>query len=340
MSSSKRWRAAGLRSCAAKVSTGFTLVELLVVIAIIGILTALLLPAVQAAREAARRSQCANNLKQLGLALLNYEQANRCLPPAVLWNGGVFGWSRMTWAAPLYPYIEETAAIASFDMTSNWQLPANSNGPTSPTGQIVATMRCPSDALSGLRHNRANSDLSWVSMCARGNFQAFLSNIDNGSAYPPFPVGHLPHVLAVNEGRRLKKIADGLSKTMVFGEGLAGIDDGDAGTPGAQGADIRGVYWYDHAAASQIFTRETPNTTIPDAIYAAWCSPTINLPALDLPCTGSDGYHDNAASRSRHPGGVHVSMCDGSVHFVADEVALSTWQAMGGIADGQLVDLE
>ena len=95
-------------------------------------------------------------------------------------------------------------------MTSNWHLPANSNGPNSPTGRLVASLRCPSDALSGLRHNPANSDLSWVSMWPRGNYLAFLSNIDNGSAYPPFLAGHIPHVLAVNEGRPLKRITDGL----------------------------------------------------------------------------------------------------------------------------------
>ena len=94
---------------------------------------------------------------------------------------------------------------------------------------------------------------------------------------------------------------------MVFGEGLAGVDDGDPNVPVVQGADIRGVYWYDHVAASQVFTRATPNTTIPDAIYAAWCSPTVELPALDLPCTGGDGYHATILCCAVDPGrGTHL----------------------------------
>ena len=324
------------RSSMRSARQGFTLVELLVVIAIIGVLVALLLPAVQAAREAARRTQCASNLRQLGLALLTYEQATRTFPPMVFSVGGssfpkgVYAWSRMTWAPRLYPYIEETAAIADFNMNSNWQLPANSNGENSPTGRSISLWTCPSDGLGGLRQVRPVS-ASWISMYARGNYLAFFGNIDNGSAYPPFDPGHQEHVLALNIGRRLRKITDGLSKTMVLGEALTGVD---------HGGEIRGVYWYDHAGASQIFTRETPNSAVPDGIYAPWCHAAVNLPAMNLPCSGSDGVHDHTASRSRHPGGVHVCLCDGSVRFVTDEVGLTVWQALGSIAGAEISELE
>src|SRR5687768_9569753 len=99
--------------CRRRVSTGFTLVELLVVIAIIGVLVALLLPAVQAAREAARRMQCGNNLKQLGLACHNFHDTFKALPPSRSDDG-------LTWCGYLLPYIEQRAYYEAFDFTLPW----------------------------------------------------------------------------------------------------------------------------------------------------------------------------------------------------------------------------
>ena len=116
---------------------------------------------------------------------------------------------------------------------------------------------------------------------------------------------------------------------MVFGEYLTGIDT----TP-----DQRGVYWFDEAGSSQLFTANTPNSPLPDAITAGrYC---LTLPQLNLPWVAGGWNGDQAASRSRHDGGVFVAMCDGSVHFVADEVSPTVWQAFGSIAGGEVAELD
>ena len=124
---------------------GFTLVELLVVIAIIGILIALLLPAVQAAREAARRSQCSNNLKQLGLAVHTFHDVNKQLPPATLLPGGVS--SYLTWAVFVLPYMEQQAVYSAFDPSQLINRALNPDGPpVQPAGRfsVIPAFICPS----------------------------------------------------------------------------------------------------------------------------------------------------------------------------------------------------
>jgi len=119
---------------------------------------------------------------------------------------------------------------------------------------------------------------------------------------------------------------------MILGECLSGIDNP---------YDIRGVFWYDHAGTSQLFTRNTPNSAIPDIFRSEWCPPNVNLPNLNLPCLAgaSDATDNSATARSRHSGGVQVAYCDGSVHFVADDVDLVVWQALGTIAGNELYSL-
>jgi prepilin-type N-terminal cleavage/methylation domain-containing protein len=134
---------------------GFTLVELLVVIAIIGVLVALLLPAIQSTREAARRTQCKNNMRQLGLAVLNYETAKKVLPPAYHLNNGQIG--NHSLFAFLLPYIEQTALAGQWDMRKNWSF---NDGTPSSNFQLQAntdmsTLKCPTvpDAGSRRKHN-------------------------------------------------------------------------------------------------------------------------------------------------------------------------------------------
>lgn len=114
---------------------------------------------------------------------------------------------------------------------------------------------------------------------------------------------------------------------MAFGEMLrGGLNEEES---------MRGSYWYDFPGAAWIFTRETPNTRVADAIRSSSCPASANQPHLNLPCVGVNGNNEWAASRSRHPGGVQVAYCNGSVAFVADTIGLNIWRAIGSIDGGE-----
>ena len=319
-----------------RTESGFTLVELLVVIAIIGVLVALLLPAVQAAREAARRMACANNIRQLGIALQNHHDAKEGFPPGVLSNSGVlFGYPRATWMMHTFPYIEEGALFAQFDFNAPpgcggavWLYETNYDVVSQP----VELLLCPSDGGGGPVHDHPDCN----GQVARGNYAGFFGNINMGAATReehPDHADHLEAAFRMNDPVKIAHITDGTSKTMMVGEILTGI-------PGDQ-FEYRGVHWYDHVATSQIHTANGPNSEKPDLLFPFWCKATINRPELNLPCRPGRGNGENnaAAARSTHPGGVHVLMADSSVHFVSDSIDLTTWQALGSINNGEPAQL-
>ena len=313
----------------------FSLVELLVVIAIIGILIALLLPAVQAAREAARRTRCANNLKQLGLSLQNYYSTTRRFPPGAINRWFPWGGPRITWEIQLYPYLDEAVLYDQADFTlspGGWVLNnANSLGPGAVTSIVVPTLLCPSDGLSP----PAKTSI-WGTFC-KANYSGFFGNEDYASAHPPFSSTHKRAVLGFNHATRIAEIRDGTTHTMVLGEYLLGTE---------AAGDFRGSMWSDQPAYSQIYTRLGPNSTDPDVMfpgdsdYPTYC---YDAPALNLPCVSSSntsGVGHTAAARSRHAGVVGVAMADGSVHHIHDEISLPVWQALGSLAGDELVSAE
>jgi prepilin-type N-terminal cleavage/methylation domain-containing protein/prepilin-type processing-associated H-X9-DG protein len=284
---------------------GFTLVELLVVIAIIGILIALLLPAVQAAREAARRSQCSNNLKQFGLGLHNYHDALRSFPPGSIRYAAPGVGKRVPFARFILDYIEQSARSELYDDNNAWHTQAAAN-----RVKIFAYLpvwHCPSDqsypmANEGFGDYKGNYGLNWG--------QYTYGDQDKRS---PFFFEY---------GARFADIVDGTSNTLAMLE----MRQAPPGTAADfSDRDQRGRIWNEDQLCYQISTRVTPNSTARDQGTSTAC---VHRPEEGLPCTTVGSKNDaSMASRSRHPGGVQALLCDGSVRFVSETIDLAIWKA-------------
>ncbi|WP_425615295.1 DUF1559 domain-containing protein [Anatilimnocola sp. NA78] len=291
---------------------GFTLVELLVVIAIIGVLVALLLPAVQAARESARRTQCLNHLKQWGLAMHNYHDNLLQLPL------GATSTPRRTYVMFLWPYIEQGSMDVKNDYTQPFYLPPCSipNTMDGLCGVRLKLYNCPTDqgGVDQTNHYYAR---------VRGNYMINWGQVTYGAAstVANAPFSHENGNRATPLLTRMKNITDGTSNTLLFAEYLKAKDTGDV--------DWRGDIHNDDGVF-KFMTLSTPNSSTLDVV-------NLSVPNNDpkMPVTTS-GAQFNAA-RSRHPGGVNTVLCDGSVRFVTDSIILSTWQALGTMDGGEVV---
>ena len=323
---------------------GFTLVELLVVIAIIGILVALLLPAVQAAREAARRTQCAANMKQLGLAHHNYHSSAGQLPPGFISNrqtpcGGpgydgycAFNDPELPYMAHLFPYLGAQVLYDLIDFNVSWK---RHTWGDAASGTVIETIICPSDG-NGLMILPKHSLPSFPNpQISKGNYLALF----NGSRLADIANERRPSTQAafgINRGARFAEILDGTSKTMLMAEYLRG-------TPGSD--DARGMFWTFQAGGGCLFTRYTPNSSSLDILVSDenWCSSRRghHRPEMNLPCrkSTSPGWGDTtAASRSLHPGGVNILLADGGVRFIHENIDVKTWRWLATIAGEETID--
>lgn len=303
-------------------SSGFTLVELLVVIAIIGILIALLLPAVQAAREAARRIHCTSNLKQVGLAVLNYENTNKVLPIGM--NIALPQFKGHSAFSGLLPYVEQADLYVQYDFEKRLYDAVNLRV----TRVHVPAFMCASDNASGRIMNDNFARSNYV-LC-------FGSNKTGQSATNWNTDGAFRRDVA----RRLADLSDGTSSTALASEVLAGRDDSVVGD---NQFDIRGVWSEGTAMGACAYTHlNTPNSSVGDALFMD--SGQRNCVAEEkMPCSSSAGntyYNEYASARSRHPGGVNVVFADGHVSFFSDEVDWKAWQALSTIAGGETVEAE
>jgi prepilin-type N-terminal cleavage/methylation domain-containing protein/prepilin-type processing-associated H-X9-DG protein len=313
---------------------GFTLIELLVVIAIIAILIGLLLPAVQKVREAAARTKCANNLKQWGLAMHGYHDANKNFPPFSTSTP-----NRQTWAPCAMPYLEQANLVAKYNLSQDWYSANNL-----PVTQIpLPVFSCPSD-----RQNAMWLDQSGY-ISARGNYVAcygnltFGSNTAIGTGRGIFGCATITNA-AGNQFTpyytRITQISDGTSNTILMSEVIVSKQDNNQNGGGTwQNGDFRGHIWHDAYMASpshcpNIFmTINGPNSSVPDNALCGIASAPDPL----MPCADSGTTTRVNTARSRHPGGVNVVMADGSLRFVANSIKLSAWNAMGSMDAGDII---
>ena len=343
---------------------GFTLVELLVVLAIIGVLAALLLPAVQSARESARRLQCQNNVKQLCLALQSYHEANQVFPNAVELDPSNNSPERAmrhhaNWVIRLLPYIEQQSLHNSFTFVdpNTAAVVSISDGRNHvPRSTNIATMLCPSDVYnrSSLFRGRSSQEgRNW----ARGNYGAnaalgfMVKNGTNPAGGPETQFWEDPRtrgVMGLNIALSIAQITDGTSNTMLIGELRAGLSEHDPRGVWALGAHGSSSLW-GHGTDNTI----GPNSCVPGGDGLFGCGRIKGSvggeQALLAQCMPCDDIAGQGGPRSFHVGGINSGFVDGSVHFISDEVEKGTewdlnpdryyaWQRLCASGDGQNLD--
>jgi prepilin-type N-terminal cleavage/methylation domain-containing protein/prepilin-type processing-associated H-X9-DG protein len=302
---------------------GFTLIELLVVIAIIAILIGLLVPAVQKVREAAARSQCQNNLKQLGLAMHGFHDSNKSLPATMGSSGCCWG----TWPVIVMPFIEQANLNKLYQ---NWG-GNDSTGPrygaapnsTNVTNQRLPILTCPTDTPAKPIGQLTNHNYA-VNIGVTGHAQqATLGSGSTAVSNAGFIFRNAKVQFKTISEIALAHIRDGTSNTLMIGEVVQG-----------QGSDLRGFIWWGDAAGFTAYM--TPNSTLPGVVYTpGYCNNNKpNPPCNGAPTTAVPSMY---GARSWHGGGVNVCLADGSVRFVTDTISLPTWRALATAQGGDLI---
>lgn len=337
---------------------GFTLIELLVVIAIIAVLVGLLLPAVQQARESARRTQCRNNLKQIGLALHNYLDANKVFPPAFCMGTGVGGtWSPL---ARVLPFVDQGNLFGKSNLNENYTSDANATAGV--TGIRVPTFICPDEIKTDARPGTTASGIAYTHIPA--NYAANEGSWNTFTHAAAITSGGTPGdgAFAPNSAFDPKSFLDGMSTTLCFSEVKAytpsvgnGIDTTATATiptlPSEVAAMTAGrlsltghTEWVDGKVHETGFTTTfVPNTVVMVNGTAAgsvtggpFDGDYVSCREASAACAGLPIYAAVTA-RSFHTGIVNSLLMDGSVRTIANNISLQIWRNIGARADGSIV---
>jgi prepilin-type N-terminal cleavage/methylation domain-containing protein len=349
------------RRCAPQ---AFTLVELLVVIAIIGVLVALLLPAVQAAREAARRMNCQSNQKNLALAVINYENARQILPASskaleystrtTQWTYTPYSGGQFSWLVQVLPYLELQSLYSQFDQKGA-QTIFTQNAQTAPESAQPAAMLCPSDSAAGRFYA---SGYTLGKRLGKGNYVAYAGP-EHLNAAPVFPGA------ITDGGVELRRIEDGTSQTIMISEvRTRDLEDDQRGAWALAWGGGASIITLDlHSANLAIDQswyskqRDFPNITyIPGTTIAFTsranppnqrggvdvfnadqlriCSDSAGADIERMPCKTEGESWATASPRSLHPGGVNSAHVDGSVHWLSDDIDVPLLAMMICINDG------
>ncbi len=356
-------------------SRGFTLVELLVVIAIIGILVGLLLPAVQQAREAARRMQCSNNLKQFGLAAHNFESTYKYFPPqqdsTVLPAPGTgvptTYYSGATLQVLLLPFFEQSNKLNLFDLkyNVNSDAPLNSSIPTKTGANRAARLSdvpiflCPSDGSSATYVDGGNAGRQNYFGCIGGANMRGGTAIDGIFAFPLPPSGSLM------KGPTIGSITDGTSNTALFAEVMRGTLASTATNqfdnttsfmsttafttaqmldgrnipqclPGGQSTTSSWIRYTGH----QYYRNLPQNFIYTHTLPINWIRKNANVAQQRYNCGTTAFTVTHHAASSYHTGGAMMGRADGSVTFVSDSTDFAVWQAIGSRANGEIAQID
>jgi prepilin-type N-terminal cleavage/methylation domain-containing protein/prepilin-type processing-associated H-X9-DG protein len=348
---------------------GFTLIELLVVIAIIAVLIAMLLPAVQAAREAARRAQCVNNLKQLGLAMHNYESVSGALPPQMVLSftsAGTVGW-KSVWSASsrVTPFLEQGALFNAINYTNQVSSATNATA----VGVQIKTFICPSEAnqqayvstsaTTGVTTTYGISNYSW-NVGTWYSFGGFALQAPTNGA------------IGSNLSRPFSSFTDGLSNSLLASEVKTYIPSyHDCGTVPNGAPTGAGAYPDVPTVLASVFAAPTAGckaataptgSGLPGGGHTHWSNgnsfydgfttalpPNTKSPLGTVALDGDMSSEDEddggptygaVTSRSYHPGGVNSLFADGSVKFIKNTINWQTWRALGTVGGGEVISAD
>ncbi len=341
---------------------GFTLVELLVVIAIIGVLVALLLPAVQAAREASRRMSCLNNIRQMGIALHNYHSARNEFPPVAEFGDGIGrpeGPSHHTWLSFILPYMEQSAAYGSIDFKRPAMIGSDGN-PQPIVSTLVSAFLCPSTDQYGSVSE--THDIAWTNYAGSHGFDyACFPERDcdptkifssHGTEDHILPHTDLKGIFTQGEIVGIRHITDGTSNTVMVGEvtsfGHFGGKFHETGTGIMHSNDENAVFRAAFVGSPVYGTGANSHTFLHPRLYREADGSSIKIPGhwfREKPYAAEPGYATHLglntapfAAGSQHAGGVvNVAMADGSARSVSEDIDWPTWVVANCYTDGSVI---